>query len=91
MVRSPLITSTLIGPSYFMALADTILNRPELRFIDLFFPWIVLVGVFGFLTAWLVIAILEWSDLSRYVWHLPLAFLALVVLFSSLIGMVLLP
>jgi hypothetical protein len=74
-----------------MALADTILNRPELRFIDLLFPWIVLVGVFGFLTAWLVIAILEWSDLSRYVWHLPLAFLALVVLFSSLIGMVLLP
>ena len=74
-----------------MAFADTTLNRPELRFIDLLFPWIVAVGIFGFLTAWLVIAILEWSDLSRYFWHLPLAFLALVVLFSSLIGMLLLP
>jgi hypothetical protein len=49
------------------------------------------VSLFGFLTAWLVIAILEWCDLSRHVWHLPLAFLALVVLFSSLIGMLLLP
>ena len=74
-----------------MALTDTILNRPELRFSDLLFPWIAAVTLFGFLTAWLVIAILEWSDLSRHIWHLPLAFLALVVLFSSLIGMLLLP
>jgi uncharacterized protein DUF1656 len=74
-----------------MAPADTILNRPEFRFIDLLFPWVMGVGLCGFLAAWLVIAILEWSDLSRYVWHLPLAFLALVVLFSSLIGMLLLP
>jgi Protein of unknown function (DUF1656) len=69
----------------------TILNRPEFRFIDLLFPWIMGVSLFGFLTAWLVIAILEWCDLSRHVWHLPLAFLALLVLFSSLIGMLLLP
>lgn len=76
---------------FFAAIGDTIFNRPELRFYDLLFPWIVAVGVFGFLMAWLVIAILEWTDLTRYVWHLPLAFLALVVLFSSLIGMALLP
>jgi hypothetical protein len=37
--------------------------------------------------AWLVMAILERTGLSRHVWHLPLFFLALVVLFSSLIGM----
>ena len=74
-----------------MGFADTILNRPELRFMDLLFPWVVAIGLFGFLIAWFIIAVLEWCDLSRYLWHLPLAFLALVVLFSSLIGMALLP
>ena len=74
-----------------MGLPDTILNRPELRFLHLLFPWIVGVGVSGFLIAWFIIAVLEWCDLSRHIWHLPLAFVALAVLFSSLIGMVLLP
>jgi hypothetical protein len=67
------------------------LNRPEIRFLDLFFPWIMLIGLLGFLAAWLVVAIMEHTGLSRYVWHLPLFFLALVVLFSSVIGMLLLP
>jgi hypothetical protein len=67
------------------------LNRPEFRFLDLLFPWIVLIGLSGFLAAWLVVAIMEHTGLSRYVWHLPLFFLALVVLFSSVIGMFLLP
>jgi len=35
--------------------------------------------------------IMERTGLSRYVWHLPLFFLALVVLLSSLIGMVFQP
>ena len=55
--------------------------------IDLLIPWIAIVGALGFLMAWLVVAILERTGLSRHVWHLPLFFLALVVLFSSLIGM----
>ena len=63
------------------------LNRPELRVTDLLVPWIAIVGALGFLMAWLVVAILERTGLSRHVWHLPLFFLALVVLFSSLIGM----
>jgi hypothetical protein len=67
------------------------LNRPELRFTELLVPWIVIVGALGFLVAWLVVAIMEHAGLSRYVWHLPLFFLALVVLFSSLIGMVVFP
>ena len=66
------------------------LNRPELRFTDLLVPWIVIVGALGFLAAWLVVAIMEHTSLSRYVWH-PLFFLALVVLFSSLIGIVVFP
>jgi len=67
------------------------LNRPELRFSELLVPWIMIVEALGFLVAWLVVAIMERAGLSRYVWHLPLFFLALVALFSSLIGMVVFP
>jgi hypothetical protein len=67
------------------------LNRPELRFTDLLVPWIMIVGALGFLAAWLVVTIMEHAGLSRHVWHFPLFFLALVVLFSSLIGMVVFP
>jgi hypothetical protein len=67
------------------------LNRPELRLTELLIPWIVMIGLLGFLAAWLVVAIMERSGLSRYVWHLPLFFLALVVLFSSVFGLAFLP
>ena len=67
------------------------LDRPELRFTDMLVPWIMIVWALGFLVAWLVVAIMEHTGLSRYVWHLPLFFLALIVLFSSLIGMVVFP
>jgi predicted naringenin-chalcone synthase len=63
------------------------LNRPELRFSEVLVPWIMIVGVLGFLLAWLAVAIMEHTGLSRYVWQLPLFFVGLVVLFSSLIGM----
>jgi hypothetical protein len=59
--------------------------------MDLLFPWIFVVGVSGFLVAWLVIAIMEHTGLSRYVWHLPLFFVALVILLSSIIGFICLP
>ena len=49
------------------------------------------VGALGFLAAWLVMAILERTGLSRHLWHLPLFFVALLVLFSSLIGAVFFP
>ena len=48
-------------------------------------------GALGFLVAWLVVTIMEHTGLSRYVWHFPLFFLALVVLFSSLVGMAVFP
>ena len=57
------------------------LNRPEFRFLDLQFPWIAAIGLSGFLVAWLVVAVMERMGLSRYVWHLPLFFVALVILF----------
>jgi amino acid transporter len=67
------------------------LNRPELRFNDLLVPWILIVVALGFLIAWIVVSMMELTFLSRYVWHLPLFFLALIILFSSLIGMVVFP
>ena len=74
-----------------MSLFAEALNRPELRFNELLVPWIMVVVALGFVIAWLVVAVMERTFLSRYVWHLPLFFLALVVLFSSLIGMVVFP
>jgi len=63
----------------------------EIRFGDLLVPWALVIGTTGFLLAWLVVAILEYTGLSRYVWHPPLFFVALVVLFASLTGIVFLP
>jgi hypothetical protein len=67
------------------------LNRPEMQLGEVLIPWVVVVGTFGFLGAWLIIAILERTGLSRYVWHLPLFFLALAVLLTSMIGMLFQP
>ena len=66
-------------------------NRPEFKIFDLLIPWIFVISVLGFLAAWLVVAILERTGLSRHIWHLPLFFLALVVLLSSIIGLVCFP
>ena len=66
-------------------------NRPEFRIFDLLIPWIFVVSVLGFLAAWLVVAILERTGLSRHIWHLPLFFLALAVLLTSIIGFVCFP
>lgn len=74
-----------------MSLFAVALNRPELKLTELLIPWIMIIGLLGFLAAWLVVAILERTGLSRYIWHLPLFFLALVVLLSSVIGMAFLP
>ena len=64
------------------------MNQPEITIGDLLVPWILVIGTIGFLLAWVVVAILEYTGLSRYVWHLPLFFVSLVVLFTSLIGIV---
>jgi len=63
----------------------------EIRFIDLLVPWVLVIWTVGFLLAWLVVAILDYAGLSRYIWHLPLFFVALVVLFASLTGIVFRP
>jgi hypothetical protein len=81
----------MMEKSRLVSLFAGALNRPELRFNELLVPWIMIIVTMGFLIAWLVVSIMEFTSLSRYVWHLPLFFLALTVLFSSLIGMVVYP
>jgi hypothetical protein len=66
-------------------------DRPEFRIFDLLIPWIFVISVMGFLAAWVVVAILERTGLSRHIWHLPVFFLALAVLLSSIIGFVCFP
>ena len=72
-------------------LFGVLLNRPEFRLGEVLVPWSVIIGALGFFTAWLVVALMEYTGLSRYVWHLPLFFIGLVVLFSSLSGMAISP
>jgi len=67
------------------------MNQAEMRFVDLLVPWVLVIWTIGFLLSWLVVAILEYTGLSRYVWHLPLFFVALVVLFASVLGIVFRP
>ena len=81
----------MVGGLHLVSLFVGALNRAEFTFSEVLVPWIVIVVTLGFLMAWLVVAILERTGLSRYVWHLPLFFVGLVVLFSSLIGMVVSP
>jgi hypothetical protein len=69
----------------------TQLNRAEFGVLDLLIPWIVLIGLAGFIAAWIVVTIMEFTGLSRQVWHLPLVFVALTVLFSCGIGALLFP
>ena len=67
------------------------MNQAEIQLGDLLIPWILAISTIGFLVAWLIVAILEYTGLSRYVWHLPLFFVALVILFTSLIGILFRP
>jgi hypothetical protein len=79
------------GFKELMKLLAVQMNRPEFGVLDLLFPWIALIGLVGFIAAWLVVTIMEFTGLSRRVWHLPLFFVALTVLFSSAIGALLFP
>jgi hypothetical protein len=79
-----------MGPVVFANLGVA-LNRAEFRFGEVLVPWVLIIGALGFLAAWLVVTVMEYTGLSRYVWHLPLFFVGLVVLFSSLIGLAVSP
>lgn len=64
------------------------LHNPEWNVLDLLVPWNLGILCLGFLASWLVITLLERLGWTRLVWHLPLFFLALVVLITSALGFV---
>jgi len=67
------------------------LRNAAIDFLGTFIPWWLVVGVLAYVSAWLVVIVLERLQLTRHIWHLPLFFVALVVLFFSVIGLILAP
>ena len=63
------------------------LRNGEQPIYDFNTPWSMAIVVLGFLSAWAVTNLLEHLGVTRHVWHLPLFFAALAVLFASLIGL----
>ena len=69
----------------------TLLRNPELRFGDFLVPWGMVIGVLGFLGAWIAIGVMERFGWTRGIWHLPVFFVALAVFLGSVIGLILAP
>jgi len=67
------------------------LQNAAIDVLGLFLPWWLVIGVLAYLAAWGVVTFLERRQLTRHIWHLPLFFLALVVLLYAAIGFVLAP
>jgi Protein of unknown function (DUF1656). len=69
----------------------TLLRTAELRFGDFLVPWGLVMGVLGFLSAWLTVSVMERLGWTRGVWHLPLFFVALAVLLGCILGLIFAP
>ncbi len=51
----------------------------------------MVISALGFLAAWLSVLELERRTWTRHIWHVPLFFVALAVLFGCTLGLVLAP
>ncbi len=67
------------------------LRNPEFEFGDFLLPWGMVMAALGFLAAWAVLHFLERRGWTRGVWHLPLFFVALIVIFGCALGLVFAP
>lgn len=67
------------------------LKTAELQLGEFLIPWAMMIFMLGFLSAWAVVTFMERRGWTRYVWHLPLFFVALAVFLGSLFGLVLAP
>ena len=70
---------------------DFSLRVPEIVMGDFMLPWGMVIGALGFFAAWLLIGLLEQLRLTRYIWNLPLFFIALAVLCGSVLGLIFAP
>ena len=59
----------------------------EISFGGIYMPPLLLVVLSGVLSAYGIAVILNRTDLSRYFWNPPLAFVTLTLLMTSLIGL----
>jgi hypothetical protein len=59
----------------------------EISFGGVYLPPLFFVVLFGVMSAYGISVILNRLGLSRYFWHPPLAFAALTLLMTSLIGL----
>ena len=67
------------------------LTNAEFRFGDFLMPWGMVIGALGFLAAWVVVFILERLGWTRFIWHLPLFFVALAIFLGCIFGLVFSP
>jgi len=67
------------------------LTNAEFRFGDFLVPWGMVIGALGFLAAWVIVIILERIGWTRFIWHLPLFFVALAIFLGCIFGLVLSP
>jgi len=67
------------------------LRVPEFRFGDFLVPWGMVISVLGFLLAWVTVMVLERVGWTRGIWHLPLFFVALCVVFGCSLGLIFAP
>jgi hypothetical protein len=63
----------------------------EIEFSWIYFPPVLFAIIFGIVFASVLGSILNRTGLSRFFWNPPLAWLAFVVIASSLFGLVVLP
>jgi ribose/xylose/arabinose/galactoside ABC-type transport system permease subunit len=70
---------------------DFSLRVPEIVLGDFMLPWGMVIGALGFFAAWLLVGILEQLRLTRYIWNLPLFFIALAVLCGCTLGLIFAP
>ncbi len=67
------------------------LRVPEIVIGDFMLPWGMVIGALGFFAAWLLVGLLEQLRLTRYIWNLPLFFIALAVLCGCTLGLIFAP
>lgn len=69
----------------------SLLKTAEIAIGEFLLPWGMVISALGFVAAWIIIFILERLRLTRFLWNLPLFFIALSVLLGSVFGILLAP
>jgi uncharacterized membrane protein len=63
------------------------IHHAEFNVDGFLLPWIFVVGIVGFITSWVITALLESFRLTHYVWHLPLFFAGVALLVAGLLAL----